>query len=119
MVRRKPGTILPLEAAILEVATARNRAGDPEFHGFLAAKELRDRDGARALTAHGTLYKALDRMETAGLLDSRWEDPDDAAAEGRPRRRLYRVTGAGEQAAAAFRAATPTAWRPSPGIAPA
>ena len=53
MVRRKPGTILPLEAAILEVATARNRAGDPEFHGFMAAKELRDRDGARALTAHG------------------------------------------------------------------
>jgi DNA-binding PadR family transcriptional regulator len=119
MVRRKPGALLPLEAGILEVATARNRAGDPEFHGFLVAKELRDRDGARALTAHGTLYKALDRMESAGLLDSRWEDPDDAAAEGRPRRRLYRITGAGDQAAAAHRAAAPTAWRPSPGIAPA
>jgi DNA-binding PadR family transcriptional regulator len=53
---------------------------------------------ARGLTAHGTLYKALDRMERMGLLESRWEDPEVAAAQGRPRRRLYRVTGQGERA---------------------
>jgi hypothetical protein len=29
------------------------------------------------------------------LLESRWEDPDAAAAEARPRRRLYHITTAG------------------------
>ena len=33
--------------------------------------------------------------QRAGLLESRWEDPDIAAADGRPRRRLYHVTGLG------------------------
>jgi DNA-binding PadR family transcriptional regulator len=37
-------------------------------------------------------------MERAGLLESEWEDPDVAVGEGRPRRRLYTVTGRGERA---------------------
>jgi DNA-binding PadR family transcriptional regulator len=84
--------------------------GGPEFHGFRLAKAMAELEGARSLTAHGTLYKALERMETAGLLESRWEDPQLAASQGRPRRRLYRVTGAGERAlsAAATTAPTPT-----------
>jgi DNA-binding PadR family transcriptional regulator len=45
-------------------------------------------------------------METAGLLASRWELPDPAAAAGRPRRRLYEVTGAGARAMAAWHAAS-------------
>ena len=94
--RRKPGAILPIEESILSVATELNRGGEREFHGFEMAKNLQNIDDARRLTAHGTLYKALNRMEAAGLLESRWEDPHIAADEGRPRRRLYRVTGAGE-----------------------
>ena len=54
----------------------------------------------RRLTAHGTLYKALGRLAEAGLLEARWEDAETAEAEGRPRRRLYRVTGAGASALA-------------------
>lgn len=87
-----------MEVAILSAGLELRNAGEPEFHGFLLAKELREQDEARRLTAHGTLYKALDRMERAGLLDSRWEAPEIAAEQGRPRRRLYRVTGNGEQA---------------------
>lgn len=98
MVRRKAGTLLPLEISILETAVGLRRRGEEEFHGFAVAKELAEREKARTLTAHGTLYKALERMQRAGLLESRWEDPHAAAAEGRPRRRLYRVTGLGEQA---------------------
>lgn len=94
MPRRRPGTLLPLELAVLETAIA---LGD-DFHGFGIAKALQTSTGARRLTAHGTLYKALGRMERAGLLSSRWEDP---APEGRPRRRLYTVSGAGERALAA------------------
>jgi PadR family transcriptional regulator PadR len=121
MVRRKPGELLALEVSLLEVAVGAHRLGNPEFHGFEAAKAIRDREGARTLTAHGTLYKALGRMEAAGLLESRWEDPQIAAVEGRPRRRLYRVTGAGELALTTT-GATRTddrAWRPRPGAAPA
>jgi PadR family transcriptional regulator PadR len=97
-VRRKPGTLLPLEVTILEAAIDLKRRGETEFHGFAVAREIAEQEEARTLTAHGTLYKALGRMAEAGLLESRWEDPAIAAAEGRPRRRLYHVTGLGAQA---------------------
>jgi DNA-binding PadR family transcriptional regulator len=96
--RRREGELIPLEVAILGAGLTLRGEGEPEFHGFQLAKELRDEDGARGLTAHGTLYKALDRMERAGLLQSRWEDPDTAMDEGRPRRRLYRITAVGQRA---------------------
>ena len=93
MPRRKPGTLLPLEAAILELALARQQAGLAQFYGFALAEALRAERGARALTGHGTLYKALGRLEELGLVRSQWEDP--GAAEGRPRRRMYELTSAG------------------------
>jgi len=96
--RRREGVLIPLEVAILSAGLDLRNSGEPDFHGFQLAKELREQDEARRLTAHGTLYKALDRMERAGLLESRWEDPQIAAEQGRPRRRLYGVTGNGEQA---------------------
>jgi DNA-binding PadR family transcriptional regulator len=102
--RRKPGILLPLEIDILDAGLELQRAGTPRFHGFHLAKRIADHPRPRALTAHGTLYKALQRLEEAGLLTSRWEDPDAATAEGRPRRRLYQVTGTGEHALAAWRA---------------
>jgi len=58
---------------------------------------MREHGGSRSLTAHGTLYKALGRLEEFGLLTSRWEDA--AAAEGRPRRRLYELTPRGARVA--------------------
>lgn len=93
MGRRKPGTILPLETEILEAALSMLRAEQAAFHGFGLARTLREQRGSRSLTGHGTLYKALSRLEEFGLLTSRWEDA--AAAEGRPRRRLYELTGQG------------------------
>jgi PadR family transcriptional regulator, regulatory protein PadR len=92
MPRRKPGTLVPLETEILGVALSILRSGQATFHGFGLAHEMREHSGSRALTGHGTLYKALGRLEDFGLLASRWED---APAEGRPRRRLYELTGRG------------------------
>lgn len=40
----------------------------------------------------GTIYPIMARLEAAGWLASRWEDVDERA-EGRPRRRYYRLTG--------------------------
>lgn len=46
----------------------------------------------------GTVYPLLRGLEDKGWLASRWEDVDPSTA-GRPRRRMYRLTGEGEVAA--------------------
>lgn len=99
--RRKPGALLPIEVSILGAGIARRVTAEDEFHGYAIAKDIRDQAGARKLTAQGTLYRALDRLEGLTLLESRLEPAGDAERESRPRRRLYRVTIAGEKAYAA------------------
>ena len=94
--RRKPGHLVPLEIAICEAALALRERSEPAFHGYELAKALRCAADARLLTAYGTLYRALGRLEKMGLLESRWEDPAIPARENRPGRRLYRLTAAGE-----------------------
>jgi PadR family transcriptional regulator PadR len=93
--RRKPGALVPLEIAILTVACDLDRAGAREFHGYQLAKHLGHVSDRRLLTAYGTLYRALGRLERMGLLASRGEDPQTAADENRPARRLYTLTGEG------------------------
>jgi PadR family transcriptional regulator PadR len=102
MPRRKPGALLPLEVAVLDAALSMQRTGDVPFHGFGLARTLGDDAGA-GLIGHGTLYKALARLEDMGLLISHWEqDPP----HGRPRRRQYELTAAGTEAALAPRGET-------------
>lgn len=96
--RRKAGTLIPIEQSILVAAMQRRRLGVEEFHGYRIAKDIKDQEGARLLTGHGTLYRALGRLEKQGFLRSRWEDPVVAAEQNRPRRRLYTLTGAGTAA---------------------
>ena len=97
--RRKPGQLVPLETAICVCAASLRRSGTIEFHGYEIAKRLGDESNRRLLTAYGTLYRALGRLEAMGLLQSRWEDPQIPARENRPGRRLYVLTAAGEAAA--------------------
>lgn len=104
--RRKPGALVPLEEAICVSAATLRRRGIEEFHGYQLAKALADEADRRLLTAYGTLYRALGRLETMGLLESRWEDPEIPARENRPGRRLYTLTAAGEAAAHEARART-------------
>ena len=118
--RRKRGVLLPIEVSILGAIVELQTQRGGGAHGFLVAKRIHDREGARLLIAHGTLYKALGRMEKAGLLASEWEDPLLAAAEQRPRRRPYRVTAKGVQALAAIpeRAEAPAPASQQPRTAP-
>lgn len=102
--RRKPGALVPLELSILNAAASRLEP----FHGFELAKALAEGDGARGLTSHGTLYKALGRLADQGLLEAAWEDPEIAVHEGRPRRRLYRITGEGARRLAAVQRPAPS-----------
>jgi hypothetical protein len=105
--RRRPGSLLELEVGILRACVDAGPAGT---HGFAIAKTLVDSGDTRSLTATGTLYRALHRLEAAGLVESHWEDQDAATGERRPRRRIYRVSGAGAAAlATAHAAASPNA----------
>jgi PadR family transcriptional regulator PadR len=61
-----------------------------EWYGL----ELSKRSGLKP----GTIYPILARLLEAGWLERHWEDIDPVV-EGRPRRRLYRLTGAGAVAA--------------------
>ena len=115
MPRRKPGSLLTLEVSIL--AACRD-AGAPGIHGFAVAQRIADAKEARRLTATGSLYRALHRLDDGGLIENWWEDPNDAAAAGRPLRRLYRITGAGATALARAQsnADEPTVRRIDPGF---
>ncbi len=48
----------------------------------------------------GTVYPALRRLESAALVESEWEEGNEAQREGRPARKYYRLTGDGETALA-------------------
>ncbi len=108
--RRKPGTLLHIELSILEAAIELRERGADYFHGFLIAKYIKDSQNAKLLTAYGTLYKALGRLEKSGMLSSIWEDPSVAAIENRPRRRLYQITAVAERALADAQA---RGWKPA------
>lgn len=111
--KRKPGTLLPFEVAILRTALKLAKDGGREFHGFQLARYLATAAERRRLTAFGTLYRALARLEDMGLLESRWEDALAAADEGRPVRRLYALTPAAVPALARAQEKSPRAPKPS------
>src|SRR3954465_6951587 len=70
---------------------------------------------ATGLTS-GTVYPALERLESRGFLKSKWEEESAAHAEGRPARRYFTLTASG---ATALEAALDKykALRPIPGFA--
>ena len=53
--------------------------------------------------ASGTVYPVLRRLEKEEAVESEWEDRDEAAAAGRPRRRIYQLTSSGQELAARAR----------------
>jgi DNA-binding PadR family transcriptional regulator len=61
-------------------------------HGYAVIHRLAEDSGGAFDLPEGTIYPALYRLERAGLLAS-----DESVVDGR-RRRVYRLTPAGEQA---------------------
>ena len=70
-------------------------------HGYAVREALRDASRSRFDLPTGTIYPALRRLETAGLVKGRW------STEGGRRRRTYELTAAGRRRLAGDRAA----WR--------
>lgn len=93
---------------VLKLLEALVESGPTDRHGF----ELSKVTGLKS----GTLYPMLARLESAGWLTSGWES---AEATGRPRRRYYRLTGVGAEAARRHLADAPGQGRqPSPQYRP-
>jgi PadR family transcriptional regulator, regulatory protein PadR len=69
---------------------------------FMIEQPRAARSGAEIARAtkigSGTLYPLLARLEAAGWFTSHWENVDPHEA-GRPRRRLYKLTGTGQRRA--------------------
>ncbi len=66
-------------------------SGGP-LHGYGVTEELRRRSGGEFDLAEGTIYPALHRLESSGLLVSRWE------VVGGRRRRVYALSSSGRSA---------------------
>lgn len=110
--RRKPGTLVPLEIDICLAAADLFSAGAREFHGYELAKQIAASSQRKGLAAYGTLYRALARLVEMGMVTDRWEDPQLAARERRPLRRLYALTVNGRRMASWHRAAAESASIP-------
>lgn len=80
-----PIRITHATALILQAIAAGSR------HGF----QIMDVTGL----ASGTVYPVLRRLEKEKAVVSEWEAEADASAAGRRRRRIYRLTGAGQHLA--------------------
>lgn len=52
----------------------------------------------------GSVYRALSRLEALRLVESSWEDADEALREKRPRRRYYQLTEQGRRELSSARA---------------
>lgn len=79
-----------MTAQTLSVLSVMLSDPDADWYGF----DLCKRGGLKP----GTIYPILDRLLKVSWLERRWEDIDPVA-EGRPKRRLYRLTGVGANAA--------------------
>jgi DNA-binding PadR family transcriptional regulator len=69
------------------------------LHGYAVIEALRTTSGGTFDLPTGTVYPALHRLETVGLVSSAW-----AEFSGR-RRRIYTLTAAGRRALADYRRA--------------
>jgi len=102
VVNRRRDELIQTEIDLLSAAMRLRRRGLREFHGFLIGKTMEDAGGPPSLIGHGTLYKALGRLEERGYLKSRWEGSKITDRDRGPRRRLYEVTAAGQRALSAL-----------------
>jgi PadR family transcriptional regulator PadR len=68
---------------------------DRHGSGGVFGTEIMDSTDLRS----GTVYPILAKLEELGWVVSNWEDQSLAAAQKRPARRYYRLTGLGESSA--------------------
>jgi DNA-binding PadR family transcriptional regulator len=88
--------LLPLPVATLHILMA---VSAEELHGYAIMQEVEARTSGSLRLSAGTLYRSIQRMLEQGLLVESRRRP--AAAKDDPRRRYYRITPFGTEAARA------------------
>lgn len=91
-----PSRVLPLTETVFEILLA--LAGH-DRHGYEIMREVEKRTGGRLTLHAGTLYRALNRMLDAGLIDELDDRPAPDLDD--QRRRYYRVSAFGTHVARA------------------
>jgi DNA-binding PadR family transcriptional regulator len=89
-----PESLLPLPPATFHVLVA---LADADRHGYAIMREVTERTGGRTKLNPGTLYTTIQRLLERGLIAELHERGDPQ--EDDERRRYYRLTPAGRQAA--------------------
>jgi len=92
---RDPQKFLPLRPVEFQILVSLSRGPS---HGYAIIQDAEDRGEEGAIPGMATLYRALTRMETEGLLERVHSDADP---EGGDRRRPYRMTDLGASVARA------------------
>lgn len=90
MTNRSPADLLPLPVAHLHILLAL-ATGDK--HGYAIMQEVEVLTDGAVTMGPGTLYGAVKKMLSAGLVDESDERPDPELDD--QRRRYYRITGLG------------------------
>jgi DNA-binding PadR family transcriptional regulator len=85
--------LLPLTPAVYHILLA---LADEDRHGLGIMQDMEERTGGKVLPGPGTLYGTIRRLLEAELIE---EAPRDGRTDD-PRRRYYRLTPLGRQAAA-------------------
>lgn len=90
---RKADELIPLEVKVLRVASKLADEHEPWFHGYRMARLLHEWGELEKLAGNGTIYKALQRLESWKLLKSRRESPPPGQVQALERpRTYYRIT---------------------------
>jgi len=87
---------LPLTAPVFHILVA---LSDGERHGYAIMQDVAWQTGDALQLGPGTLYGCLKRMLAAGLVEESDERPDPTLDDSR--RRYYKMTAPGRQAARA------------------
>jgi DNA-binding PadR family transcriptional regulator len=86
--------MLPLTPVALQVLLA---LGDGDRHGYAITAEIAERTGGQLVVQPGNLYRTLRTLLDSGLIVESGRRP--AADLDDERRRYYRITASGRQAA--------------------
>jgi DNA-binding PadR family transcriptional regulator len=88
----RPADLLPLTNLAFNILVA---LGNDDRHGYAIIKEIEERSAGTMTVRSGTLYTALQRLHTAGLVQESGERP--APDRDDQRRRYYCITELGRE----------------------
>ena len=91
-----PGSLAPLSAPVFQILLA---LVDDDLHGYAIIQDIAARTGGEVRLTASTLYAAVKRLLDAGWIEELTERP--RAERDDPRRRYYRITRLGRDAARA------------------